>query len=57
MISLQEAFYMVAYTDAGQIIARQQVTIYPTLPELEAFANGYQQADYIKVEKVLHYVR
>lgn len=68
MITIEARFYMVAYTDKGQEIARESLwethrdtgrpfSIYPTENEIERFANGYQQADYIKVEKEYRYVR
>lgn len=56
MVKLNEVFVAVAYTDKGQVIGEKQSSNYPSDATLEQFANGYQQADYIKVEKQYRYV-
>lgn len=57
MIKLIEVFVATAYTDKGQVIGKSQHYHYPSPAELEQFANGYQQADYINVEKHFVYDR
>lgn len=57
MVKLNEVFVAVAYTDKGQVIGKQHSDHYPSAAALEQFANGYQQADYIRVEKEFRYVR
>lgn len=51
MSILKEAFVIVALTNQGQQIAQKECESYPNASEIEGYANGYQQADYCKVEK------
>lgn len=57
MVKLDEVFVAVAYTDKGQVIGKQRSDHYPSIASVEQFANGYQQADYIRVEKEFRYIR
>jgi hypothetical protein len=56
MMKVNKEIQLNAYTNKGQLVASEVVEYEPRHKEVEQFANGYQQADYVKVEEVYKYV-
>jgi hypothetical protein len=54
-VKFKKQLCITAYTSLGQIIGSKVVDKEPSEQELELFANGYQQADYLKIETVYRY--
>jgi hypothetical protein len=52
-----EAYSLVAFTNKGQLIAKTDQMKYPTFEEVKQFAEGYQQADFYKVEKTYRFAK